>query len=451
MNKPKKMKRTKRSEDIGLKIVAYLVSAVFVVLILFPLVYTFGNSLKDDNKIYEIPPTFFPTASRSFTVVLDYSGMNLDEAALLDLCKSDSTMAVYSLPYELNKDSIYEVKFFGVLDGKTVFYARVHRSQVRLELDFGIYKQANVQRDVLLYNNRYQASADKFGYTFDMNGVSQTYDARALGNNDFNAQVENYLVNKYQVGGKYLGTIVTNNIWLMFESYKYYFILPAAMYPDVPIIQQTGYGVFLLNTVIVLVFAVVAQSFLCALTAFPLSRLFNKKTANIVLFVFLGTMMVPFVAIMVPQFLMFKSLGLYNNYGALLVPYLLPGATFIFLYKVFFDQLPGSLFEAAQIDGASTWYCFTRICIPLSKPIISLVALTTLLNNWSDFFWGYLVARDPQLWTLNVALYRLSIFDKIKYNFIMGLAFATIIPVLLITVIFSKQVKQSLAQTGIKG
>ena len=74
------------------------------------------------------------------------------------------------------------------------------------------------------------------------------------------------------------------------------------------------------------------------------------------------------------------------------------------MIKGFFDRIPGSYFEAARLDGASSFYLYTNICMPLSKPIIALIALQTFLGNWNDFFWAWMVTERQDLWTLNVAL-----------------------------------------------
>lgn len=89
--------------------------------------------------------------------------------------------------------------------------------------------------------------------------------------------------------------------------------------------------------------------------------------------------------------------------------------------------------------------------MPLSKPIISLIALQTFLANWNDFFWAWLVTEKQSLWTLNVALYNISKNQFIKMNFIMGLSLLSILPVMLLTIIFSSQIKKSIISSGIKG
>ena len=195
----------------------------------------------------------------------------------------------------------------------------------------------------------------------------------------------------------------------------------------------------------------VPQVILCSLCAFVISRKLSKRAGQFVLLFFLGGMMVPFASIMLPQLIMYREMGAYNNYAALLLPFLYPYGFYVYLYKGFFDQIPGSYFEAAELDGAGSFYLYTRICMPLSKPIISLIALQTFIGNWNDFFWAWLVTEDQKLWTLNVALYNISNNVATKQNALMGLAVVTITPVILLSILFSKQLKQSIVASGVKG
>ena len=124
---------------------------------------------------------------------------------------------------------------------------------------------------------------------------------------------------------------------------------------------------FVFNTLLVIVCAVVTQVGLCSLTAYGLSRLFRKRASNLLMLYFLGAMMVPFMCIVAPQLILIRKMGMINTYGAMLLPYLYPAAFYTFLFRGFFDRLPRSVFDAASIDGASQWYCYLRICMPLSS------------------------------------------------------------------------------------
>ena len=287
----------------------------------------------------------------------------------------------------------------------------------------------------------------------DMNLTQTGFDKKVeegLGNN-FTEQVSSVLNEKYQTVGKLVSVGDKTKNLLNLESFKYYLDMPAYIYPQSERIVKMGFMTFVINSVIVIGFAMVAQVILCSVCAFVISRQLSKRTGKFVLMFFLGGMMVPFASIMLPQLIMYKEMGAYNNYAALLLPFLYPYGFYVYLYKGFFDQIPGSYFEAAALDGAGSWYLYSRICMPLSKPIISLIALQTFIGNWNDFFWAWLVTEDQNLWTLNVALYNISNNAGTKQNALMGLAVVTITPVILLSILFSRQLKQSIVASGVKG
>ena len=89
--------------------------------------------------------------------------------------------------------------------------------------------------------------------------------------------------------------------------------------------------------------------------------------------------------------------------------------------------------------------------MPLSKPIISVIAINIIVAAWGDFTWYLMAANKPELWTINLALYSISTGMNSEHNLMFGLSVVTIIPVMAVTLIFSKQIKESLANAGIKG
>lgn len=431
------------------QIFAYLISIFFALVILYPLIYIGVNSMKDSAKIYDTPPKLAPDTAHSLSIVVDYT--NQDENNLLEIIQKDHITAMLTTIYELPKESLFEINFYGTLKDKTIYYARSHRARIDLEKDQGVFQGVAITPQTLNYPERIQRAINSMGFKFDINGLEKEFDSSLIGKNYLNESIGVFLQDTYGLNGDFKGTTLSVKNRLLFESFIYYFRLPSFLYANNKAVSTFSFLVFLFNTVIVIVFAIVMQTLLCALTAFPLSRILPRKISNKILLFFLGTTMIPFVSIMIPQFTMFKSLGFYNNYAALLVPHLLPYGFYVYLYKGFFDNLPESLFEAARIDGASNIYLFLRICMPMSKPIISIVALQTFLSNWNDFFWAWMVSEKQNLWTLNVALYNISKVTSVRPNFTMGLSVLTIIPVLLLTILFSNQIKESIATSGIKG
>ncbi len=441
-------KRLGKSER-RLRIVALVVSLIFAALMLYPMIFAVSGAMKDNVKIYDVPPKLLPNKANSMSVVLDYSDETGSEEQLKDKMMQDSILVLMGLSYKMQDQSIMEIKFYGTQDDKTVFYSRAHQTKLQMERDYGIYKGTAIKKDVLLHSDRYIRACDSIGYEFDLNGVSEEIPTGL--EHKFEQQASDILAEKYETTGTLvsIGDKVKNLLNL--ESFKYYLQMPKYIYPENEMIQKYGFLTFVFNSFIVIGFAMIAQVILCSVCAYVISKKLSKRAGNLVLLFFLGGMMIPFASIMLPQLIMYKDMGAYNNYWALLLPFLYPFGFYVYLYKGFFDQIPSSYFEAAELDGAGSFYLYSKICMPLSKPIISLIALQTFIGNWNDFFWAWLVTEDQNLWTLNVALYNISNNVATKQNAIMGLSVVTITPVILLSLIFSKQLKQSIMASGVKG
>jgi len=444
---------SRRDTDRALRTVAYIFTVLFILMILTPLFYVVSLSFQDDNAIYDVPPHFIPPSGESVSVVVDYSGMSADTPdQLKDAMLRDSTVALYSIIYQQNKDTISEIRFYGVENNRTVFYSRGQGVQLKLLMQIGVYAHVMVSQRTLLNSGRYLKSADILGYRFDLNGLPSSYTAPQTGGSHYETDISGYLPSQYPLQGTFVGTHAKPTYILeMLENYIYYFKFPQYAFPTVPSIAQYSFFAFLSNTLITVVTVIVSQVILCALTAYPLSKLLGKRASQIMLMFFLVTMMIPFASIMIPQLTMVKDWGLYNTLGGMLVTWLNPGPFFIFLYKGFFDQVPSEYMEASRIDGAGDFRIFLQILMPMSKPVIVMITLYSFIGGWADFFWYFLIANTPRLWTLNVAIYQLSQLNTAKQNFLMGLSALTIVPVLILAAVFSKQIKSSVMSTGLKG
>lgn len=436
--------------EMRLKITAFVISCLFALLMLYPLVFAISSAMKDNAKIYEIPPKLLPAPANSLSVSLDYSEYKWSsEEELLDTIKKDSVLTMFGVSQELSTESIMEINFYGTLDNKIIFHTRAHQMKLQMEKDYGIYKSAAIKTDVLLHGDRYIRVLDNIGYDFDLSGLDKTMES--LRHTTFKDNVSALIKEKFITTGQLTEALDDTKDLLNLESFKYYLQMPGYIYPNNERIVRLGFMTFVLNSVIVIGFAMISQVLLCSVTAFVISRRLSEKVGKIVLLFFLGGMMIPFASIMLPQLIMFREMGAYNNYAALLLPFLYPYGFYVYLYKGFFDRIPSSYYEAAALDGAGTLYIYRNICMPLSKPIISLIALQTFISNWNDFFWAWLVTEDQKLWTLNVALFNISNNMGTKQNALMGLSVVTIMPVILLSILFSKQLKQSIVAAGVKG
>jgi ABC-type glycerol-3-phosphate transport system permease component len=118
----------------------------------------------------------------------------------------------------------------------------------------------------------------------------------------------------------------------------------------------------------------------------------------------------------IPNFLLLKQLHLLNTYWALILPAMANGYS-IFLLKGFFDSLPKELYEAGTIDGASEPMMFRLITLPMSTPVLAVIALGTFTTAYGSFLWAFLVCQDPERWTLMVWLSQMQAWAPMQVVF----------------------------------
>jgi len=188
------------------------------------------------------------------------------------------------------------------------------------------------------------------------------------------------------------------------------------------------HGRALSNTVIYIILSILGALTINPLAAYALSR-FKLSYTNKVLLFLLATMAFPNSVGMIPRFLMLKEFGMLNTFYALVLPGLANGYG-IFLLKGFFDSLPAELYEAALIDGASEIVIFFRMSLPLTTPILAIMALGAFTHAYSAFMFAFLTCQDPKMWTLMVFLYE---FQQTHPNYlVMASLVVSSIPTLLV-------------------
>ncbi|WP_295789464.1 carbohydrate ABC transporter permease [uncultured Microbacterium sp.] len=163
----------------------------------------------------------------------------------------------------------------------------------------------------------------------------------------------------------------------------------------------------------------------------------------------LATMMIPVQAIMVAQFRLVTGLQLTGTYWSVI----LPGAAAafgLFLARQFFLSIPEELIEAARMDGASHLRTFLQIVLPLSKPLIAVLTLLTLLGSWNDFAWPLIALKDPALFTLPIGLLYLKGQSTPDYSASMALALISVVPMVLLFLLFQRYFVQGFARSGIR-
>jgi ABC-type glycerol-3-phosphate transport system permease component len=194
------------------------------------------------------------------------------------------------------------------------------------------------------------------------------------------------------------------------------------------------------NTIIFCALNVLTALIVNPLAAYALSR-FQPRWGYAALFVLMATMAFPGEVTQIPSFLMLREMGLLNTFIALVIPAAANGYS-IFLLKGFFDSLPQELYEAATIDGASEIRTFLTITLPLSAPILAVIALHAFTHAYGAFMFALLVCQDPQMWTLMVHIFQL------QESFITPIVFAALvlaaIPTLLMFILCQKVIMRGI-------
>ncbi len=206
------------------------------------------------------------------------------------------------------------------------------------------------------------------------------------------------------------------------------------------------------NTVIVAAGAWLIQLAVQVPAAYALSKL-RPVLGKWILALMLATLMLPASALLVPTYLAITevplvNVNLVNSPAAIWLP-AAANAFNIYLLKRFFDQIPTELLDAARIDGAGSVGTMVRIVLPLSRPIIAVVSIFSIVAAWKDFIWPLLVLQDPEIQTLSVALQRFEPDTPINLM-LAGLVLASI-PMVVAFLIFQRQILAGLTAGSLKG
>lgn len=204
-------------------------------------------------------------------------------------------------------------------------------------------------------------------------------------------------------------------IWLVVSSFK----PNDAIFTDLSIVtndltlqnyvkgwtsQGLPFSVFLMNSSIIVVGAIIGNLVSCSLAAYAFARL-NFRFRTLFFVIMLGTIMLPMHVVLVPQFVIFKQLGWLGTFLPLVVPkFLATDAFFVFLMVQFIRALPKELFEAARIDGAGHLRSFLQITLPLMVPALATTAIFTFIWTWGDFFGPLIYLRTTSVFPVSVAL-----------------------------------------------
>jgi len=292
-------------------------------------------------------------------------------------------------------------------------------------------------------------------------------------------------------------------VWFSFitsiKSFWELYEMPPSLYPKAPTLYAykvafvpelipLGYHfvpiqVYIKNSFILCGGVMALQIPITALAAYSVSKLHTPTLSRLLFLFFISTMLIPYQISFIPLFLLlrnfpfaFKSIpnipftnipfphyNFLNTYWAVIFPALFSGFNFLLL-KGHFDSIPDSLINAARLDGASEVGIFSRIILPLSKPVFAVVAYFTFSATWNQFLWPLVVLVKEKMLPLSVHIYRLQAalehvgvgyheldpVEKVGWNAVLALATIQSIPVFIAFIIFREQLMKGIKLRGFK-
>ena len=213
-----------------------------------------------------------------------------------------------------------------------------------------------------------------------------------------------------------------------------------------------SFWTFFWNSMFLAVASVVGIAISASISAYAFARIeFPGRSLWFALMI--ATLLLPFHVVIIPQYIVFNTVGLVNTFVPLLIgKFLAADAFFVFLMVQFMRNLPRELDEAARIDGAGHVRVFTAIMLPLMKPALVTSSIFAFIWSWNDFFGPLLYLKDPALYSLPIAL-RLFVdqTSTSDYGAQMAMAVLALIPVLLFFLVFQRYLVEGVATQGLKG
>jgi multiple sugar transport system permease protein len=203
------------------------------------------------------------------------------------------------------------------------------------------------------------------------------------------------------------------------------------------------------NTTIVAVTAIVSHLVLCSLAGYGFARL-RFRGRNLGFLAIVGTIMIPTQVLMIPTYVLFSRIGLIDTLGAAIVPWLAT-AFGIFLMRQFFLSLPAELEEAGLIDGCTRRQVFFRIVLPLAKPALATLAIFTLLGSWNDLVWPLIAINNDQAFTLQLGITSFQGTRRTEWSLLMAANVVATLPLILFFLAAQKQFVQTMTFSGLKG
>jgi multiple sugar transport system permease protein len=242
-----------------------------------------------------------------------------------------------------------------------------------------------------------------------------------------------------------------------FKPHAFVLELPPRFIPSEPTIENytralttNHFGLYFLNSAIVSVSSTTITVVLSAMLAYAFAR-WEFPGRDLLFYAMLGTMMVPTLTLIIPQFVLAKQLHLLNSRWGLVVVYSAGTAFNMFLLRGFFEEIPQDLLDSALIDGAGPFATFWRIALPLARPALAATAIFSLLGAWDEFTWALTAINDEKLYTLPIGLRLFQQQHGTEWGLVFAASVIAVLPTILVFVIFQRHFIKGVMSGAVKG
>ena len=259
-----------------------------------------------------------------------------------------------------------------------------------------------------------------------------------------------------------LGSIVflAPIVWMISTSLKGegdIFTIPPKWIPEVfqwsnyvDAVNSFPFFRYTVNSVIITAASVIGGVISSAFVAYAFAKL-RWPGRDIWFIILIATMMLPPQITMVPLFIFYSKLDWINTYLPLILPHFFGSAFYIFLIRQFYRSVPKELDEAAKIDGASAFYIWSRIYMPLSKPVLATTAIFIFMFTWNDFLGPLIYLMDSDKFTLQLGLRGFQQQYGTRWNVMMAASVLVALPTIVVFFAFQKYFIRGAAVSGVKG
>jgi len=209
------------------------------------------------------------------------------------------------------------------------------------------------------------------------------------------------------------------------------------------------FGRYFVNTTFIAVMVVIGMLFTSVLAAYAFARMeFWGK--NIIFALFLATMMIPFETTLIPNYIIVTKIGWYNNYLALIVPWI-ASVVNIFLLRQFFASIPQELYDAASLDGCGHLRTLWSVMLPLARAPLAATVIFSFLGSWNSLLWPLMVTGKESMRPIQLGLSVFVNTDSNEPQQLMAAATFTIAPIIVLYFLAQKQFIEGIASSGLKG